>query len=104
MREIRRLVIDGVPHPDIWQRLGISKKSFYRYLNAVFDYDTRVMKERTNDEEIARQMVVLRERFNKMYQETEAMSNDESLDGNLRLEARKLACEFALNKKQSPCS
>jgi hypothetical protein len=97
VREIRRLVVDGVPYPDIWQRLGISKKSFYRYLNLVFDYDSRVMNERIGEEEVTRQMVILRDGLSKMYQESEAIANDTSVDGKARINALKLAGEVAIS-------
>jgi hypothetical protein len=36
-----------------------------------------------------RQMVILRERFNRMYQESEDMANDPSADGQARVNSRK---------------
>jgi hypothetical protein len=96
MREIRRLVVDGVPYPVIWNRLGISKKSFYRYLHAVFEYDSRIMNERIG-EEVMRQIVILRDRLNRMYQECESIANNKSVNGQTRLNALNLAAEAAIS-------
>ena len=97
MREIRRLVVDGIPYAEIWHRIGISKKSFYRYLHAVFDYDSKVMNERIGEEEVMRQIVILRDRLNKMYQECETIANDTSVNAQARLNALNLAAETAIS-------
>jgi hypothetical protein len=39
MREIRRLVVARVSHEEIWQKLQASRRTFYRYLNTVFEED-----------------------------------------------------------------
>jgi hypothetical protein len=97
MREIRRLVVNGVSYCDIWQRLEISKRTFYRYLRVVFDYDERVMNERIGEDEFMRQMVILRDRLNKMYQECEAIATDSTVNGQARVNALNLAGEVAIS-------
>jgi DNA invertase Pin-like site-specific DNA recombinase len=60
MLEIRRLVVDGHSYDDIQQVLGLSKRTFYRYLNRVFEEDKRVL-EKENYKEVMIQVVILRD-------------------------------------------
>jgi hypothetical protein len=101
MRGIRRLVVEGIPYQEIWQGLGFAKKSFYRYLNAVFEHDRSIMSQRIADEEVLNQTVILRDRFNKMFRELEEMANDPSVDAMARVKARHLAAELAVADSQS---
>jgi DNA invertase Pin-like site-specific DNA recombinase len=43
MREIRRLVVDGIPHEEIWQKLRASRRTFYRYLNTAVEEDRELI-------------------------------------------------------------
>jgi hypothetical protein len=56
-----------VYYTEIWQGLGIAKKSFYRYLNADFEHDRRIKSQRMPDEEVLNRTVILRDRFDKMF-------------------------------------
>jgi len=75
MLEIRRLVVDGHSYDEIQQVLGLSKRTFYRYLKKVFEDDKRVLEEK-NHEELMRQLVILRDRYNENYQLLHAMATD----------------------------
>jgi uncharacterized protein YerC len=75
MLEIRRLVVEGHSYDQIQQTLGLSKRTFYRYLNRVFEEDKRVLEEK-NYEELMRQLVILRDRYNENYQLLRAMATD----------------------------
>jgi hypothetical protein len=75
MLEIRRLVVEGHNYDQIQEVLGLSKRTFYRYLNRVFEDDKRVLEEK-NYEELMRQLVILRDRYNENYQLLHAMATD----------------------------
>jgi hypothetical protein len=73
--EVRRLVVEGHNYDQIQEILGLSKRTFYRYLNRVFEDDKRVLDEK-NYEELMRQLVILRDRYNENYQLLRAMATD----------------------------
>lgn len=75
MLEIRKLVVDGHSYDDIQQVLGLSKRTFYRYLKRVFEDDKRVL-EKENHDEIMNQVAILKERHNKIYQYLQAIATD----------------------------
>jgi DNA invertase Pin-like site-specific DNA recombinase len=51
-KEIRRLVIEGVPYAEIWQQLGISERSFYRYLDRAYKQDREVIAHKITNEDV----------------------------------------------------
>jgi hypothetical protein len=75
MLEIRRLVVEGYNYDQIQEILGLSKRTFYRYVDNVFEEDKRVLEEK-NYEELMRQLVILRDRYNENYQLLGAMATD----------------------------
>jgi DNA-binding CsgD family transcriptional regulator len=46
MLQICRIVVDGRSYEDIQQELGLSRRTFYRYLQLVFREDKKVTKDR----------------------------------------------------------
>jgi hypothetical protein len=97
MQEIRRLVVEGFSYQEIQQQLGLSERTFFRYLSAVFAHDRQVMNQRVTDEEVLNQIVILRDPLNKMFRELEEMANDSSVDGMARVKARHLVGEIAVS-------
>jgi hypothetical protein len=96
MGEIRRLVIAGYPYQQIWQQLGISQRTFYRYLKAVFENDREVISQRVLNDEVLTQTAIVLERFNSMFRSLQEMTNDKTIDPFARIDAQKLSGEVAL--------
>jgi Helix-turn-helix domain of resolvase len=96
MGEIRRLVIAGYPYQQIWQQLGISSRTFYRYLNAVFENDREVISRRVLNDEVLTQTAIALERFNSMFRSLQEMANDKTIDPFARIEAQKSSGEVAI--------
>jgi hypothetical protein len=66
--------------------LGLSKRTFYRYLNRVFEEDKRVL-EKENYKEVMIQVVILRDRYNKIYQHLQAIATDPKVKASDRMHA-----------------
>jgi hypothetical protein len=86
MIEIRRLVVDGHSYDDIQQALGLTKRTFYRYLKRVFEDDKRIL-EQQNHTEVMRQVVILHDRYNKILKYIEAIATNEKVRAYDRLHA-----------------
>jgi hypothetical protein len=95
MIEIRRRVVEGQNHDQIMRDLHLSERTFFRYLNLVFEKDRQRMNQ--IDEEVMNHIVILTERFTKMYRELEEIANDSAVDGMARVKALQLAAELALS-------
>jgi ACT domain-containing protein len=63
MQKIYSLIIEGYPYNKIMQQLQISERTFYRYLEAIFANDRRLLAENVTDEEFLNQMVICRDRL-----------------------------------------
>jgi hypothetical protein len=95
MIEIRRLLVDGYSYDQIMHDLRIPRRSFSRYLNLLFEEDKKQLNQ-INQSEVIRQFVVMKERLNTQYRETEQLAKDSSVNGMARVKARNLASELAV--------
>jgi ACT domain-containing protein len=86
MLEIRKRVIDGESYEDIQQQLGLSKRTFYRYLQNVFKEDKKVL-EIQNVDEVKTQVAILRERYNQIYRNLHGIATNEQNKPSERMEA-----------------
>lgn len=94
MIEIRRLLVDGYSYDQIMHDLHIPRRTFSRYLNLMFEEDKKQLNQ-INQSEVLHQFLVLRERLNTQYRETEQLAKDSSVNGIARVKARSLASELA---------
>jgi AraC-like DNA-binding protein len=96
MQDIRNLITDGLSYNDIMQRLKLSERTFYRYLNATFEDDRRLLAENISDEEMLNQMTICRDRLLKQRRDIlEQIVNDSDADDKARIAAHHLAAEIA---------
>ena len=86
MLEIRRMVVEGSSYNEIQSKLGLSRRTFYRYLNAIFDKDRQVLR-KVNEDEVMTQAAILRDRYNDIYQTLDAISKDRIIDAEQRINA-----------------
>ena len=86
MLEIRRLVIEGNSYAEIQSKLNLSRRTFYRWLNAIFDKDREVLM-KLNVDEVMTQAAILRDRYNDIYQTLDEISKDRTLDPEHRIGA-----------------
>ena len=86
MLEIRRLVTEGYNYEQIREVLGIPRRSFYRYLNRVFEDDRRALQEK-NSEELQRQLCILQDRYSSILQELRTIATDTTQSAADRMDA-----------------
>jgi ACT domain-containing protein len=97
MKAIRRLLVEGRSNGEIQQMLGLPPRTYYRYRNAVFEHDRKVMNQHVTDTEVMNQMIILNDRLNEMYQDLGEISKDKSVDGMARVKAVSLRAEMAVS-------
>jgi AraC-like DNA-binding protein len=95
MQDIRSLIIAGHGYNDIIQQLHLEPRTFYRYLNAVFEDDRRLMAETTDDTEFLNQMAIARDRLLEQRRDLLEMAHDSSIDPSDRIAAHHLIAEIA---------
>ena len=95
MIEIRRLLVEGYSYDQIMYDLHIPRRTFSRYLNLLFEEDKKQLNQLYQSEAI-HQFLVMRERLNTQYRESEQLAKDSSVNGMARVKARNLAGELAV--------
>jgi hypothetical protein len=68
-KRIYDLILDGKSYLSIQTELGISERTFYRYLDVIFSQEQDVIKETVPKEEIERQLKKLRGRYLRQLEE-----------------------------------
>jgi hypothetical protein len=84
MSDLRRLVVEGRNYDECQQILGLSKRTFYRYLAKLFEEDKRLLTEQNHDE-LLRQTSILLQRYTKILQALESMAEDQNITATERL-------------------
>lgn len=100
MIEIRRRVVNGDSYYDIQQELNLNRRTFYRYLQRVFEEDNRALK-RTNGEEVLLQAAIAKERFNEIYQILKGIATSPQDYQNVTAEDRLAACHAMASLSQA---
>lgn len=96
MQDIRSLLIEGYTYNQIMQQLGLSERTFHRYLNAVFADDRRLLAENISDEEALNQMAICRDRLLQQRRDIlEQIANNPDADNKARIAAHHLAAEIS---------
>lgn len=97
MQEIRRLlVVEAYTYDEIMQQVGLSERTFYRYLSAIFSHNRQLLTERVGDEEVLNQMAILQARISKQCRDLQEMANDKEVDSKARVSAHHLVGEMAV--------
>lgn len=84
--ELRKLVVDGHSPGEIQEALGVSRRTYYRYLKTAFEPDRRAL-ERQDTNELMRWICILVERNNRIYQILKDVASDPKVSGQDRIEA-----------------
>jgi len=96
LREIRRLIIAGVPHQDIQRQLGLAEKTYYRYLDAAFKEDRERLAESVTTDEMLTQITITEERLTEMYRNMREIATNENFEPAVRIMADNAAGEVAM--------
>jgi AraC-like DNA-binding protein len=86
MLEIRRRIVDGEGYDTIQQQLGLSKRTFYRYLQHVFREDRKVLTD-INRQEVVTQGCILIDRLNDIYRTLREIATDKAAKPHERMAA-----------------
>jgi hypothetical protein len=86
MLEIRRMLVAGNNYNEIQSKLSLSRRTFYRYLNAIFDKDRQVLR-KVNEDEVMTQAAILGDRYYDIYQTLDEISKDVKIEPHARLHA-----------------
>ncbi len=73
--QIRKRLVDGESHDTIQQELGLNRRTYFRYVKKAFEDDRRALQEK-NQEELQRQLVILRDRYSSILQELRTIAID----------------------------
>ncbi len=94
MQDIRSLLIAGHTYSDVMQQLRLEPRTFYRYLNLVFEDDRRLLAENISDNEVLNQMSVARDKWLDQYRMLKDMLNDPTVDNRVKLDCHHLMAEL----------
>lgn len=86
MLEMRKLIIEGHSYNEIQDILGLSKRTFYRYLQHIFATDKRAL-EAQNTEQLMFHMTILENRYNSIYRELSSIATDRQQTAEDRMTA-----------------
>ena len=105
MITLRKMVVEGKSFEECQQVLGISRRTFYRYLKSLFEQDRQSLI-KLNESEIIRQANILKARYLSIYETLTSISKDTSIDPEARLNAcaalAELSRSIALIYSQAP--
>jgi hypothetical protein len=86
MLEIRRMLVAGDSPREVQSKLGLPSRTFWRYINSIFEKDRNVLK-KLNEDEVLIQASILRDRYTDIYKTLDAISKDHTIDPEQRREA-----------------
>ena len=86
LRKIRHLLAEGYTNKEIIETLQLEERTFYRYMARIYAQDKAYFEQQDN-ESIATEMRLVKERMLKSLRRLDAMAADESLSATEILEA-----------------
>jgi hypothetical protein len=95
MREIRRLVIAGTSHQDIQRQLGLSERSYYRYLQDCFKEDRERLAQSITTDEILTQTAIAEARLTDMFRNLREIATNKDIEPSDRIAAETTAGEVS---------
>lgn len=84
--ELRKLIVDGFSPSEIQEALGLSRRTYYRYLHSAFASDRQAL-EKQDTTELMRWISILVERNNRIYQILKDVACDRTVSGEERIRA-----------------
>ncbi len=88
LRKIRHLLAEGYTNREIIETLQLEERTFYRYMRRIYEQDKAYF-EKQDNESIATEIRLAKERTLKSLRRLDAMAADESLSAAERLEAER---------------
>jgi DNA-binding CsgD family transcriptional regulator len=88
LREIRHLLAEGYTNKEIIEMLQLEERTFYRYMKRIYAQDKAYFEQQDN-ESIATEIRLAKERTLKSLRRFDAMAADENLSPADRMEAEK---------------
>lgn len=95
MMQIRKRLVDGDSHTTVQQELQMNKRTYFRYVKRIFEDDRKALQEK-NQEELQRQLVILSDRYNFIYQELRSIATDTTQSAEDRMSALHSMASLAL--------
>jgi hypothetical protein len=89
LRKIRHLLAEGYTNSEIIEMLQLEERTFYRYMKRIYQQD-KAYYEKLDNESIATEMRLAKERTLKSLRRYDAIAADESLGAAERMEAERL--------------
>jgi hypothetical protein len=86
MLEIRRMLVAGDNPREVQSKLGLSPRTFWRYIHSIFEKDRQVLR-KLNQDEVLIQASILRDRYTDIYRTLDSISKDHTIDPEQRREA-----------------
>ena len=94
LRHIRHLIVEGQSNLEIQDILGLNERTFYRYTAKIYKIDKKLFLEQ-EEESMASEIGVFKDRLLKTYRWFMAMANDKEVNPSTRMEAQRNAAEVA---------
>jgi hypothetical protein len=93
IREIYRLVVEGVCHQEIQRRLGLAEKTYYRYLNECFAQEKTLLSEGLSKDDVLMQVAIAQSRLTDLYRNLHGIATNENIEAEDRIQAEQVAGE-----------
>jgi DNA-binding CsgD family transcriptional regulator len=95
LRKIRYLLAEGYTNKEILEMLQIEERTFYRYMKRIYAQDKAYF-EKQDNESIATEIRLAKERTLKSLKRYDAIAADESLSAVERMEAERLRGDIVI--------
>ena len=96
LRKIRQLLAEGYTNKQLIEMLQIEERTFYRYMKRIYEQDKAYF-EKQDNESIATEIMVAKERTLKSLRRLDAIAADESLSADERMEAEKCRVDIVVH-------
>jgi DNA-binding CsgD family transcriptional regulator len=96
LRKIRHLLAEGYPNREIIETLQLEERTFYRYMKRIYEQD-KVYFEKQDNEAIATEIRLAKERTLKSLRRFDGMAADENLSPLDRMEAEKCRVDIVVH-------
>ncbi len=95
LRKIRHLLAEGYTNKEIIETLQLEERTFYRYMARIYEHDKAYF-EKQDNEAIATEIRLAKERTLKSLRRLDAMAADETLSAAERLEAERCRADVVI--------
>jgi IS30 family transposase len=96
LRKIRHLLAEGYTNKEIIEMLQLEERTFYRYMARIYEQDKAYF-EKQDNESIAAEIRLAKERMLKSLRRFDAMAADENLSPADRMEAEKCRVDVVIH-------